>query len=183
MIDVSNRAPRGPSKKGIEGRLWEKISPEPNSGCWLWMAGGNQHGYGSFYVNGRQRGAHIACYEHYIGPVPDGLELDHKCRVPCCVNPSHLEPVTHQENVARGAANESAKKFQGAKTHCPSGHPYTEDNIYFRKNGHRDCRTCSQERSKKYQAHARKNRTPEQKNNLREYWKLRARRVRSQAKS
>lgn len=101
---LRTRPPRGPSKKGIEGRLWEKISPEPNSGCWLWDAGHNDYGYGIFYINGKLRCAHCVTYELYVGEVPEGLELDHKCRIPCCVNPDHLEPVTHAENVRRGLA-------------------------------------------------------------------------------
>lgn len=143
------RRPRGQSKKGVEGRLWEKISPEPNSGCWLWIGGRHPRGYGGFYINGKTRPAHVVCYEVYVGAVPDGLELDHKCRVTCCVNPDHLEPVTHQENMSRGIAGKMGAERQLAKKFCPSGHAYTPDNIYYRPNGYRDCKVCAMERKRR----------------------------------
>jgi len=83
------------------------VMPEPNSGCWLWMGGTVKRGYGRFNIprrlGGQRRKAHQLSYELYRGLIPAGLELDHLCRVPSCVNPEHLEPVTHQMNVLRGA--------------------------------------------------------------------------------
>lgn len=158
----STRRPRGQSRKGIAGRFLERISPEPNSGCWLWDGAQGPRGYGVLYVNGRNRGAHVVAYELFVGPVPAGKELDHKCRNPSCANPAHLEPVTHQENVRRGRAGMATALIQRAKTHCPSGHPYTADNIYFRQNGHRDCKTCTQDRCRGAARRYRKNRTPEE---------------------
>lgn len=79
---------------------------DPDSGCWVWQKSRDQHGYGRAYVKGDRssRLAYRVYYERLRGPVPAGLELDHLCRNPACVNPDHLEPVTHQENVRRGAA-------------------------------------------------------------------------------
>jgi hypothetical protein len=174
---IRNRKPRGPSRKGIEGRLWEKVSPDPNCGCWFWTGATSSRrlGYGTIYANGRHQPAHRVSYELFVGPVPVGLELDHLCRVPCCVNPDHLEPVTHQENTRRGTAGKVAGALQQAKTHCPSGHPYTPENTYYRANGHRECRECSLGRSVEYQRWRRAQpKTPEELEAKRRYhrdWK------------
>ncbi len=91
----------------IEVRLWNKISPEPNSGCWLWAGayGGSpdRRGYGQIWWRDRRRMAHRVAYEVWRGPIPDGLQVDHLCRTPECVNPAHLEPVTPTENVRRSS--------------------------------------------------------------------------------
>jgi hypothetical protein len=75
-----------------------------------------------------------------MGAVPEGLELDHLCRVRGCVNPKHLEPVTHRENLMRG---ESWSAVNARKTHCPEGHPYDETNTYIDGKGRRRCRECA----------------------------------------
>lgn len=96
-------------------RLLARISPEPMSGCWLWIGCTNPQGYGQIRIAKRVlRLAHCVSYELHIGPIGDGLELDHLCRVRCCVNPQHLEPVTHLENVRRGQGH-------GSETVCPEG--------------------------------------------------------------
>jgi HNH endonuclease len=90
-------------------RFWAKINkggpiPEHRSDlgpCWLWTAATN-YGYGVFRIDRRSIYAHRYAYELLVGPIPDGLQLDHLCRVPPCVNPTHLEPVTHRENILRG---------------------------------------------------------------------------------
>lgn len=92
-----------------EERLWSRVDkngpiPEfaPTLGnCWLYTGACFRLGYGSFHHNGKDRYAHIVAYEFEVGPIPAGLELDHLCRVRHCVRPSHLEPVTHQENMRR----------------------------------------------------------------------------------
>lgn len=78
-------------------------------------------------------------YEAFVGPIPDGLQIDHLCRVRHCVNPAHLEPVTIAENVRRGAA---------AQTHCKYGHEYTPENTVIHHGG-RECRTCNRIRSRR----------------------------------
>lgn len=116
-------------------RFNAKYTPEPNSGCWLWTASVNEKGYGAFKLNGKAVSAHRFAYEAFVGPIPEGLHIDHLCRVPCCVNPTHMEPVTSRENRLRG------KDGNTKKTHCPKGHPYSGDNLYVR-NGRRHCRAC-----------------------------------------
>lgn len=76
--------------------------PEPNSGCWLWFGATTERGYGVVVANGRSIRAHRISYETAKGQIPEGLVLDHLCRVHCCVNPDHLEAVTQLENVRRG---------------------------------------------------------------------------------
>lgn len=72
--------------------------------CIVWTGALNEHGYGVFGINGRTMLAHRYAYERKRGPIPQGLEPDHICRNPCCVNDGHLEAVTHQVNVQRGNA-------------------------------------------------------------------------------
>lgn len=130
------KGPRHPSIKGltVEERFWSKVKEAPN-GCWLWT-GGVARGHGSFaYVNTPKqihRYAHRVAYEFVVGLIPKGYDIDHLCDEPLCVNPAHLEPCTHGENVRRAAAR---------RTHCRKGHPYNEANTQIH-GGVRICRTC-----------------------------------------
>lgn len=140
---------RGPLRvKPAEERFWPKVDTNgpvptyaPHLGpCWIWLAHVYPSGYAGFGRGRRGSGmtyAHIWSYEHHVGPIPGGLELDHLCRVRRCVNPDHLEPVTHAENVRRASS---------AQTHCRHGHPYDEANTYIDGVGKRHCRTCDRER-------------------------------------
>lgn len=133
----------------IQERLLDKYSPEPNSGCWPWTAALNNMGYGviNFMVEGKPRLflAHRLLYTLHKGRIPKGLELDHLCRVSSCVNPQHLEAVTHRENIRRGHHN----SFNLNKTHCLRGHPFSAENIYPVAGG-RSCRTCRKEWAYKF---------------------------------
>jgi hypothetical protein len=131
----------------IAERFWPKVNkdgPVPEYAshlgpCWLWTAKLSNGGYGQFNVgNIKLRYAHCVAYELLIGPILEGLDLDHLCRVRHCVNPAHLEPVTRRENCRRGEVGQ----YNVRKTHCPRGHPYDETNTYRDKNGKRYCRAC-----------------------------------------
>lgn len=95
--------------------------------CWLWTAAMTPLGYGRFRA-GRLLQAHRWSYEYHVGPIPDGLVLDHLCRTPRCVNPDHLEPVTHRENILRG---ETVAAHRAAQTHCKRNHEFTPENTYI----------------------------------------------------
>lgn len=90
----------GRLKSDPEVRFFSKIVD--TSGCWLWGGGKNPEGYGRFFMDGRHIGPHRYSYELFQGKIPEGYYLDHLCRVPSCVHPNHLEPVTNRENQRRG---------------------------------------------------------------------------------
>jgi len=119
-----------------------KASPEPNTGCWLWTGGDNGRGYGRLKFQNRAQQAHRVFYELLRGPISPGMELDHLCRVTFCVNPDHLEPVKHKENVKRGFAGEVMRSRFAKQTHCKRGHPFQGHNLMVRRNGQRQCRAC-----------------------------------------
>ena len=122
-------------------RVFAKVNVEETTDCWLWT-GSLSHGYANAWLGGRVRPVHRYMWEVAHGePVPVGLELDHLCRQTNCINPAHLEPVPHAENVRRGAAG----SFQRNKTQCPSGHPYEGKNLQVSARGFRKCRTCGRE--------------------------------------
>lgn len=120
-----------------------------DEGCWIWNAWTNKYGYGRFHFDGTKQYVHRIAYKVLIGPIPDGLVLDHLCRVRNCCNPQHLEPVTNAENSQRGI------NYNRDKTHCPQGHEYSVENTYtyIRKTGNvnRKCRTCMNGCNKEYQ--------------------------------
>lgn len=113
----------------------------PHSGCWVFPYNVNNCGYGRIQVGGRKsRVVHRVVYEHFVGSVPAGLQLDHLCRVRNCCNPAHLEPVTCQENLRRSPL--MTAKQNAAKTHCAQGHEYTHLNTRITACGWRKCRAC-----------------------------------------
>lgn len=123
-------------------RVWRNCIPEPNTGCWLWTGSMRADGYGRMGIGGTEYLAHRLSYEAFVGMIPEGLELDHTCRVRSCVNPDHLEAVTHGLNCQRGQGGQISGQQMLAKTHCPRGHPYVGENLYINFRGARVCRTC-----------------------------------------
>ncbi len=114
-----------------------------DSGCWIWTAALNAGGYGLIGHNKRSYLAHRFAYEHFIGPIPKGLQIDHLCRTRCCVNPDHLEPVTPKVNTRRGA--------KANKTHCRLGHVLDGR----KSNGTRFCKECDRVGASLYRARVR----------------------------
>jgi len=117
-----------------EERFWRNV--DQSGSCWLWTGYVKPNGYASFYPGG---GRHVAkvyahrfSYELANGPIPDGMEIDHACNVRHCVNPEHLDVVTHRGNLDRAKSR---------RTHCKYGHPFSGDNLYVH-GGYRYCRTC-----------------------------------------
>jgi HNH endonuclease len=107
----------------LEERFWPKVDKTPN-GCWLWTAGLDTAGYGKIYVSrGKITSAHRISYELSIGTIQSGMDLDHLCRVPRCVNPDHLQPVTRRENVLRGQQpNVLQRRERLQRNSCKNGH-------------------------------------------------------------
>jgi hypothetical protein len=131
------------SRPAITDKIMEKVEFDPFGGCWLWSGSLSTRGYGRIVIRARRYTLHRVLYEALKGPIPVGLELDHLCRVRCCLNPAHLEPVTHKENIERG---KSITVANAAKTHCVHGHPLSGENLGLTPKGARYCRTCLRER-------------------------------------
>ena len=120
-----------------------------SDGCWIWTGFVDSKGYGRWAAHGEER-AHRASYVAMRGPIPEGTEIDHLCRVRRCINPTHMEAVPHSINVMRG---ESFSAHHSRKTHCTRGHLFDSDNTYRWANGKRKmrvCRTCRRERDRGY---------------------------------
>jgi hypothetical protein len=131
------------------------IVASPSGQCWIWTGptrGPKAHRRGYLKVGGKRHATHRFAYELVNGPVPEGLELDHLCRAPLCFNPSHLEPVTHAENVRRG---DSCK---ASDTHCAHGHPFIPENSYIDRQGTRYCTECQRIGKRRRRAAARERR-------------------------
>lgn len=112
------------------------------NGCWVWVGTTTGDGYGFMRIAGKMRLAHRVMFERTKGSIPSGLMLDHLCRNHGCVNPSHLEIVTHRENCLRGVG---VGAVNAAKTHCPNGHLLAGDNLRRAASrlGARKCRVCN----------------------------------------
>lgn len=117
-------------------RFLAKVSPEPNTGCWLWTGSVSSKGYARIWVGGKLALAHRVASMAAGHNLFEGCEVDHKCAVKCCVNPDHLEPVTRQENNRRYRAS------AGIIDVCARGHPMFGANLKLRADGRRQCRSC-----------------------------------------
>lgn len=119
-------------------RFWANV--DMSAECWRWMRCLGRDGYGRAHLDRRQYLAHRLAYTFAVGDIPVGLELDHLCRNKWCVNPAHLEPVTHAENVRRGTSPATTRDRHAARTHCKRGHGFAENSYLYK--GVRICRTC-----------------------------------------
>jgi hypothetical protein len=130
----------------------QKVKIDTETGCWVYTGYVDRYGYGQMVRNRKHYAVHRFVYERLVGPIPEGLQLDHlchdetcptpgnKCPHRRCCNPDHLKPATRLENCGRGVGQ--GNPALRAKTHCPKGHSYEGDNLKLSKTGGRSCRTC-----------------------------------------
>lgn len=116
-----------------------------DEGCWEWTGSDNGTGYGTYGIAGTKGYSHRLLYTRCVGPIPDGMVIDHLCRNTRCCNPEHLEPVTPAENALRSP-------LIGAKTRCRHGHDFTPENTYTSPAGARRCRACQARRNRERRA-------------------------------
>lgn len=139
-------------------RFFLKVRPaDDDSGCLLWIGGcrgktpAAPEGYGTFYADGRDWPVHRWLLDRVYGPIPAEMHIDHLCRNTRCVRPTHLEIVTHAENIRRGVAAQRVREKWAARTHCPKNHPLSGDNLYVYIHPKsaklsRRCRQCTVDR-------------------------------------
>lgn len=152
------------AKPTLEERFWAKVDRRGPDEYWPWLASLHE-GYGQIMINDRPVGAHRVAYELLVGPIPEGMDLDHLCHTrdtacrlngDCphrrCCNPAHLEPVTRAENSHRG---HSPVVAQALATHCVNGHEWTPANTWIRREGTRVCRACNRTRERQRRKAAR----------------------------
>lgn len=152
MAKGRDLTPLNPARQNRGKPLAERFAMkvQKTDGCWLWTGASNHLGYGQIWVTEERRvvqAIRVSLRLHGV-EVPADRDVDHLCRNKRCVNPEHLEPVTHAVNMAR--APFTGRDWQAAKTHCPHGHEYTAGNTYLRRNASgtlsRECRTCRKAR-------------------------------------
>lgn len=134
----------------LPAHFWTKVDKDGPNGCWLWTGSKGTGGYGMYAWTRNpgekrfSRGAHRLAYMALVGEIPDGLDIDHLCRVRHCVNPAHLEAVSTRTNLLRGNTFQAKN---AAKTHCAHGHPFDLLNTRWSPRGQRRCIEC--DRTKK----------------------------------
>lgn len=133
--------PRGST---LKERLMFFMVVDHVTGCWNWTANKNQKGYGRVAIDGRLHSAHRVSFEIFNGPLIDGLEVDHVCENRGCINPAHLQQITHASNVRKGNRWNIERP-----THCPRGHPFTAPNLGHDHRGWRYCKACASRRHKR----------------------------------
>ena len=127
-------------------RFWRKVEKTGPNGCWTWLGYHDKAGYCPFLWGGKLSYAHIFSFLLHKGPIPEGCEVDHKCRNRGCPNPDHHRPLTHRANVLAGNTTPAR---HAAQTHCLRGHEFTPENTYLNPRGERQCRQCISLREKR----------------------------------
>ncbi len=132
----------------LDNRFWSKV--EKTKECWNWTAAKNPKGYGRYKVEGKCRSPHVLSFLNSGGVLLDKEEVCHTCDNPSCVRPDHLFAGTRSDNMKDCAEKGRISSRNHTATHCIHGHILLGDNLYLRKNGHRQCRECHRRRNRKY---------------------------------
>ncbi len=138
--------PIPPPQPSLEERIRERMEIRDTgyaTACWLSTRPVGTNGYTHISVGRKRRLLHRVAYELWVGPIPDGLTIDHLCRVKVCCNPEHLEPVTQRVNQLR---SDSPAARRAKQTHCLRGHEFTPENTEIKRNGCRGCKACHRQR-------------------------------------
>ena len=141
--------------EGLQKRIEQHSIPIPESGCWIWIGANNPDGYGEITVKGKVQSTHRMSYQAFIGPIPKGMQILHKCDIPACVNPRHLFLGTQNDNV-KDCIKKGRRGTNGyeLKTHCKNGHEFNSENTYIDKLSNRKprrtCKQCRRERLRIY---------------------------------
>lgn len=125
--------------------------------CWLWTGNVTERGYGHFSVAGKARKAHRIAYRLFVGPIPPGKQIHHRCGNTVCVRPDHLEAVSAREHMF---LSNNACAVNAAKTHCPEGHPLSGDNLCVDGAGQRSCKRCREQRQQRQRLSDKRGRSP-----------------------
>lgn len=131
--------------KTAKERFYASVIPLAD-GCWLWVGGQGDDGYGKFWNGSAHEGVYRFALRVLRGVDVRGRDVDHLCRRPSCANPDHLEAVTHRVNLLRGI---SPAAINARKTHCKHGHEFSPENTMLDNQGKRRCRRCDYERNKR----------------------------------
>ena len=142
-FDIAEDSAPGLALRALAERFMRFVEIN-DDGHWIWTGRGGGP-YGQFSVADRNLSAHRVAYELFVGPIPEGLEIDHGCKLTRCVNPEHLEPVTKRENVHRSG---NPAGLNARKTHCQYGHRFSAKNTATTKRGTRRCRACARRRAR-----------------------------------
>jgi len=137
IVDLDVRIAMGRTRRTYNQNTTQYLI-DLETGCWVWQRSRTKAGYGQVPADGKMLYSHRVYYGDYVGPIPDGLVLDHLCKNPACCNPDHLEPVTQAENMRRSR-----------RSSCSHGHEMTGDNVYVAPGGTRQCRECRRARARR----------------------------------
>lgn len=137
----------------IPARIWRLLVVDTVTGCWVWVGYRSSADYGRTWWQGRRQMVHRVLFAALVGPIPDGLQLDHRCHNRPCANPSHTEPVTPRENTLRGIGPSA---LNAKKTRCCHGHVLAGDNLHVRRDKRgRQCRACQRKNAARWHARRR----------------------------